>query len=311
MQGACCRRRFKNREEFLPFFLQNIYRIMIDMLDIILHKYFKLPYRLNIYSDDKPGASKATVLLLHGMGNSGESWDDLITKLTKSDVGARVISMDLLGFGKSPSPRWLKYDVAIQAKSVIFTLLRAGVRQPLIIVGHSMGSLIAIEITKRYPLLVKALILCSPPIFYTDEDKSHLPFQQRILRKFYKYILKNPQTVVGAAPLVVKLKLANRTFNVTSENVDIYLAALESSIMHQSSLDDAMSIEKPTNIIYGTFDPLIAKKNLKLLAKNNQSVQLSEVASGHEITPAYNAEIIKAIKSLRRSVKKSNKNVYR
>ena len=89
------------------------------------------------------------------MGNSGESWDDLITKLTKSDVGARVISMDLLGFGKSPSPRWLKYDVAIQAKSVIFTLLRAGVRQPLIIVGHSMGSLIAIEITKRYPLLVK------------------------------------------------------------------------------------------------------------------------------------------------------------
>lgn len=261
------------------------------MWDDLVHKYLHLPYNLHIYSDKKIAHPKATVLLLHGMGNSGKAWDELIAALPDS---VRVISIDLLGFGSSPSPRWLKYNSTVQARSVIATLLRARIRQPLILVGHSMGSLVAVEIAKRYPALVKSLVLCSPPL-YTEAEKQALPDQQKILRDFYSFALKNPQKIVGAVPLATKLKIVGKAFNVTNDNVAIYMAVLESSIMSQSALSDAAYIKKPIHIIYGAFDPLIVKRNLTNLAKQNSHVIISSVLSGHEINEPYIPVLLAAI----------------
>lgn len=264
------------------------------MWNAVVHRYLHIPYRLHIYSDKQVSRPKATVLLLHGMGNSGKAWDDLIARLP-DDI--HVISIDLLGFGNSPSPRWLKYDSVVQARSVIATLLRVRIRQPLILVGHSMGSLVAVEIAKRYPPPVKGLVLCSPP-FYTEAERRGLPDQQKILRDFYSFTLKNPKKFVSTVPLAVKLKIVGSAFNVTNENVDSYMAALSSSIMNQSALSDAARLSKPIRIIYGIFDPLIVKKNLTNLAKQNNRVSLEVVRSGHEINAPYIPAILAAIDSL-------------
>jgi hypothetical protein len=116
------------------------------MLYTLLHKYLRIPYALHVHVVRKPRQARATVLFLHGIGTSGAAWDDVVKGLPK-DVA--VIAVDLLGFGKSPSPEWAKYSAATQARSLIATLLRLNIRQRLIIVGHSMGALVAVETANR------------------------------------------------------------------------------------------------------------------------------------------------------------------
>lgn len=262
------------------------------MLDTLFHKYLRIPYQLHVHVDQKPKKFTTTVLLLHGMGNSGSAWDEVVT-LLPNDI--RVISVDLLGFGTSASPRWLRYSTSIQTKSVYATLRRLGVNKKLIIVGHSMGSLVATEFAKQYPTRVRSLILCSPP-FYTDTQKrTLLPNRNALLKKFYGLVQKYPKNVVGATPVATRLKIVGKAFNVTSENVDVYMAALEASIVNQTGLADITVIRKPIHMIHGRFDPVVIKKNLDQIVKQNPYTSLSVVSAGHEMIGAYIPAVVSAI----------------
>lgn len=265
------------------------------MFDTFMHRYLRIPYSLNVHIDQKAKRPRATVLLLHGIGNSAAAWDEIVRELP-NDI--RVISVDLLGFGDSPSPRWTKYDIGIQARSVAATLVGLGIRQPMIIVGHSMGALTAIEIAKRYPLIVRSLILCSPPLYDDVQRRQLLPDPNILLRHFYRLVMKAPATVVTAAPLAVKLRIVGKAFNVTRENVDIYMAALESSIIKQTSMRDILKLNKPIRMLHGTFDPVVIKKNLDNVASANASAELTVVPAGHELLGLYIPAVVKAIKSV-------------
>ena len=262
------------------------------ILDSLLHKYLRVPYRLHVYVDRKAKKTKATVVLLHGMGNSGAAWDEVVKKLP-DDI--RVISIDLLGFGASPSPRWLKYSTVIQAKAVMSTLLRLGFKRQLIIVGHSMGSLVAVELAKRYPMWVKSLILCSPPLYNETQKKTILPDQNTVLKNFYRMMQKYPKNLVDIAPLATKLKIVGKAFNVTAENVDIYMGALEASIVSQTGFKDVKRIQKPVQLLHGAFDPVVIKKNLDLIVAANPKVTLQVVLAGHELLGAYIPAVVKAV----------------
>lgn len=264
------------------------------MLDTLLHKYLRLPYNLHVYVDKKVKNPKATVLLLHGMGNSGASWDELVSKLPE---GIRVISIDLLGFGTSPRPRWLKYSTSIQAKSVAATLLKLGINQKLIIVGHSMGSLVAVELAKRYPLFVRSLVLCSPP-FYNDAETRELINPNKILKRLYKMIQKYPKNLVDVVPIATKLKIVGKAFNVTNDNIDIYFAALEASIINQTAFEDVKKIKKRIRMIHGIFDPVVVKKNLDEIVKTNPRAKLSVIVAGHELLGPYVPAVKKAIEEV-------------
>lgn len=269
---------------------------VIKMFQTFIHKYLRIPYRLHVHVDKKVKDPIATVLLLHGLGNSASAWDEIVKKLP---ANIRVISIDLLGFGASPSPRWTKYNTVVQARSVAATLLRMGIAQQLTIVGHSMGSLVAVEVAKRYPLFVKSLVLCSPP-FYTDiQKKTLLPDPNSVLKKLYRLIQKYPKNVIEIAPLFARLNIVGKAFKVTEENVDIYLGALEASIVNQTGLKDVKKLQKPIRILHGMIDPVVIKKNLDGIVDANKNAKLTVVISGHEMMGAY---IPAAVKAIRQSI---------
>jgi pimeloyl-ACP methyl ester carboxylesterase len=268
----------------------------MGIFDTFVHKYLGLPYRLHVYVDNKSTphiTSSATVVLLHGIGNSGAAWDVVVSKLPK-DI--RVISIDLLGFGKSPSPRWMKYNTTIQARSVIRTLVRLGVRRQVTIVGHSMGGLIAVEIAKRYPWSVKSLILCSTPFYNNSERKELLPNPNKLLKDLYRLMKSRPNDLVNIAAIALRLNIVGKAFQVTPDNVDIYIAALESSIINQTALEDVLRINKPITLLHGIFDPVVIKKNLLIITGRNHRASISLVAAGHEMLGAYVPAIVRAIK---------------
>lgn len=252
------------------------------MIDILLHRWLKVPYAL--YADTrstKEKHPKVTVLFIHGIGNSGKAWSSVIDSLPK-DI--RVVTVDLLGFGQSPRPEWAIYSAKTQARSVIATLFKLHLTGRVIIVGHSLGALVAVEVAKRYPLLVSSLILCSPPFYKEDQSNPRLmPSSDRILINLFKLARKRPDEFMRVAALVTRMGLVNATFSLTPENAPIYMNALEASIINQTSLRDAIRLRIPISVICGLLDPVVIIKNLRYLTKQNKHANLTAIVAGHEV----------------------------
>lgn len=275
------------------------------MWDLIIHKWLRVPYTLHVTVDHKVKRPRATVVFIHGIGHSGNAWQEVISKLPK-DI--RVISIDLLGFGKSPKPHWPIYSVRLQARAFIATILRLRINGPLILVGHSLGALVSVEIARRYPLLIRSLVLCSPPFYKQDLiARKLLPHNDTILKDIYTSIHKYPEQFVKISMLAVKYGLVNKKFSVTDDDVHSYMGALEASIINQTSLRDAIRLKKRMRIIHGVVDAVVIGKNLKTLVKKNPKASLDTIIAGHEITGLYIPAVIKAIDEAINSKKSTSK----
>lgn len=251
------------------------------MWDTVAHKWLRVPYSLNVHTDQHGKNPKATVLFIHGIGDSGAAWEEVVAKLP-NDI--RIVSIDLLGFGNSKRPAWAVYSVKTQARSVLATVFKLRITHPIIIVGHSLGALVAVEIAKRYPLLVRSLILCSPPFYKPDEVKRRLiPQSDTALRRLFTLVYRHPDQFLQIATLATKFGLVNKSFSLTSENITTYMSALESSIINQTSFKDALKLKHPAHIIYGQLDPVVVAKNLRFLEANNPRIAVSSVLASHDI----------------------------
>ena len=98
-----------------------------------------------------------TLLLVHGLGGSLESWTNNIQYLSSR---FRVIALDLPGFGLSDKPRidyTIKFYVSFLRKFVKKLNLAS-----LVLIGSSLGGHIAVEFTLKNMKLVQKMILVSP-----------------------------------------------------------------------------------------------------------------------------------------------------
>lgn len=268
----------------------------MKLFDTIWHRWLRVPYTLHVFHNARVKNAKATLVFLHGIGNSSHSWNDTID-LLPDDLPANIIALDLLGFGESPQPDWAVYSAETQARAVVKTLLVLGVTKPVIVVGHSMGALVAIEFAKRYPLAIRSLLLCSPPIYNVDprDDKKLFAARDEQLRRLYEFAIKNPDNVIKFSQLAKKYKILNPHFDVDHFNVDSYIAAMRTNILSQTSIDDIVSIKKPVHIIYGTLDPFVNASNLKKIAEASDRITLTKFIGGHEIIGRYAKKVVKEL----------------
>jgi pimeloyl-ACP methyl ester carboxylesterase len=98
--------------------------------------------------------SGPAVLLLHGIGDSSESWVPVMADLARDHT---VIAPDLLGHGGSAKPR-ADYSVAAYANGMRDLLAVLGVESATV-VGHSLGGGVAAQLTYQYPELCERLVL--------------------------------------------------------------------------------------------------------------------------------------------------------
>lgn len=259
------------------------------MYDKVLHKWLRIPYALHVKTVIPVTKPDATVLFIHGIGTSSAAWDQVIALLPNT---IEVLAVDLLGFGNSPKPTWANYNAKTQAQALLATITRQLPRQKLIIVGHSLGALVAVEFTKRYPIVVESLILCSPPFYANDEDKAYSG--EATLKEMYMMASRHPEEFVKISGMAARLGIINKEFAVDDQNVSSYMAALNASIINQTALADAQTIKKPMTIIHGSLDIVVISKNLKLLAQQS-NVTLKTILVGHEMRGKYINTIVDEI----------------
>jgi 3-oxoadipate enol-lactonase len=102
--------------------------------------------------------SVRSVLLLHGVGGGRESWGDALsgTGAALARAGWRVLALDLPGYGDSKAVA--PYDLRQLALAVVATIDSLG-PEPVALVGHSMGGMVAQELMAWAPQRVAALVL--------------------------------------------------------------------------------------------------------------------------------------------------------
>lgn len=88
------------------------------------------------------------VLLLHGVGLRAEAWGAQIEELSKE---FRVIAPDMAGHGDSPML------TGAPTLSDFVAAVADAMSTPAVVVGHSMGATMALDLASRYPELVRGI----------------------------------------------------------------------------------------------------------------------------------------------------------
>jgi pimeloyl-ACP methyl ester carboxylesterase len=188
-------------------------------------------------------------LILHGWGGSSGSWIEVQKKI--SSKGYKVISLDLPGFGKTPSPitPWEIKDYS----NLILNFIEKLNLGKIILLGHSFGGRISIKFASLYPGKLKFLILCDSAgikrkynfrqavIFYIAQVGNFL-FSKRLLKRF-KDMVRNIFYLVIRQRDYTKVKGAMReTFK---------------KVVDEDLLPDLSKINTKTLIIWGGKDKAV------------------------------------------------------
>ena len=120
---------------------------------------------MSTLAHDRLGDGPVAAVLLHGVGGGRAIWSDAVSGSTRAlaEAGFSAIALDLPGYGDSPLPAEL--DMAVMAQAVAATIRSLG-SHDAVLVGHSMGGMVAQELVATQPGLVRGLVLaCTSPAF--------------------------------------------------------------------------------------------------------------------------------------------------
>ncbi|WP_092668579.1 alpha/beta fold hydrolase [Hymenobacter arizonensis] len=112
-----------------------------------------------------------TVVLLHGKNFFGAYWRETVKALT--GAGFRVVVPDQIGFGKSDKAD-IHYSFHLLARNTKKLLDTLGVKKA-VIVGHSMGGMLATRFALMYPEATEKLVLENP--IGLEDYRVGVPFQ--------------------------------------------------------------------------------------------------------------------------------------
>ena len=94
-------------------------------------------------ADERP-----PIVLLHGLTFDRRQWAPLLRELDAADPGRRVLALDLPGHGESPGRSG--YRLAPVTEVLHRAVTAAGLHEP-VLVGHSVGGVIATAYAARFP----------------------------------------------------------------------------------------------------------------------------------------------------------------
>ncbi len=114
----------------------------------------------------RSGQAGPWLVLLHGIGSGSGSWVQQL-----SDLGAafRVVAWDAPGYGRSSALAAAAPEAAAYAE-VLDQLFEALGVERAILVGHSLGALMAAAFARRWPDKVRGLVLADPAQGWGDAD---------------------------------------------------------------------------------------------------------------------------------------------
>jgi len=260
------------------------------------------------YSDRGEGSP---VVLIHGNAVTGSDWNTSgVADLLLHEH--RVIIFDRPGFGHSERPRGRMWTATQQAELLHKALRQMGIEKP-VVVGHSWGTMVALELAAHYQADTAGLVLVSGYYFWT-------------LRPDVLLVAAGAVPVLGdilrytISPLLGRLQMPLRQWAMFSPARVPYrfraeyspAMALRPSQIRATSVDgvlmipaalalrgDYKNLTLPVVIIAGDGDKVVFKRRSERLAASirNSALRIVEGA-GHMVHHFAPREVARAVEDV-------------
>ncbi len=218
---------------------------------------------LHVASDVGAGP---TVVLVHGIASSSVTFTHLVPLL---EPDFRCVSIDILGFGRSPAPATAEYTLDEHVAALHATIKAQKLRGPLIVVGHSLGSLISARFAAQNPHLVSHLVLVSPPVYLppTSLGDHRAKRENDLYLRAYEYLRANKEFTLTNARIIARLLPIKGVFELREEQWDPFVKSMQNCIESQTIISDLSRVDAPIDVVYGALDQFIPRGGLEIVAR--------------------------------------------
>ena len=240
--------------------------------------------RYGVHRAHNSDSDKPPILLIHGFGAAIDHWRDNIPVLAQNHT---VYAIDLLGFGGSEKPN-TRYSIHLWVEQV-FQFWQKFIGVPMVIIGNSIGSLIAAIAASDHPEIASRVIAISLPDIaaFNDMVPKFLQPLERFVKAIVAAVLIRPLFFLIRQPFIIRLVLKWIVYcdrgRVDDQLVEIIakpardrqaataFVRLNRSLNQPSyspSLTQALSkLEAPLLILWGSCDRLIPPSEGKRLVQ--------------------------------------------
>ena len=228
------------------------------------------------YTDSGKGAP--ALIFLHYFGGAASSWNEMILQLQNE---FRCIAVDLYGFGNSPAPQ-LPLTVE-ESSEKVRELIQHFSLDKYVLIGHSMGAKIAVNIATKPLTGLQGLVLIAPsppspePMKKKDRKEMHNAFGKReAIEKMLKNALGSTMADDGFEREVLHnlsvSEIAWRSWPGLGSKEDISLRM--------------QYVQVPIYILYGEKDKRFTKKFLsKEYNQYFKTFSLTEIKGAGHLVP--------------------------
>jgi pimeloyl-[acyl-carrier protein] methyl ester esterase len=225
--------------------------------------------------------AKPLLVLLHGWAMHHQVWGAFAGQLT---ADFEVLALDLPGYGAC-------VDAGPMALTAMVEQIAQVISQPhFYVLGWSLGGLVALELTQRYPHRVMGVaLLASNPCFVATATWPGMP--SALLVGFLERLTRNPQQTVQhflrlqvqqsvmATQQLQALKVALALYPLPQ--LPVLVAGLQ--LLADSDLREVLSaLTCPVVVLLGACDGLVPQALAAHLPLLNDSIQLQVIeGAGH------------------------------
>ncbi|MCV2499930.1 MAG: pimeloyl-ACP methyl ester esterase BioH [Candidatus Lightella neohaematopini] len=214
------------------------------------------------------GAGNINVILIHGWGINSKIWLNLVKKL-KKDFCVHLFDLPGYGYSKEINLRTLDQLVNIITHDINVS--------NIILVGWSLGGLIATKMVLMYPNIFEGLVLVSSsPYFCADynwpgiSNITLISFAKKLKNNYIKTMLRfiYLQNINIKLTEEEKINLKNIFLKGRTPSINTLIFGLK--LLKNTDLRNLMScINIPHITIYGKLDNIVPYK-IAFLNKNNE-----------------------------------------
>lgn len=237
------------------------------------------------------GSGGRPVLFVHGLAGSAGQWEAQLAHLRPE---RRALAVDLRGHGASRPPGDDAYGIAEYADDVEAVIDELGLTR-VVLVGHSLGASVVLEVAQRRPDAVAALLLVDP-----NGDQTEIPRKE--LDEFLAALRAEPedemrwyykQVLAGAGAGTVERVLADLAATPTEALVASLESSFESSplLALERYAGPVLSVISDMNTLPYSLHNLVEELPVRLIAGTSHWLMLDRPDELNAVLDAFLARV--------------------
>jgi pimeloyl-ACP methyl ester carboxylesterase len=267
--------------------------------------------RLHIRLESTGELPRATCLLLHGFGDSGDVWEHTCAALREVCATA---SVDLRGHGDSGHSPAGVYDVVTNVQDMRTAVTELGLG-PLILIGHSFGGEIALRLAARPTAPVIGTVFVDIAPGFNEESAKRASVQMQQTLRVYASVDEYSSLLMSMRPLLAESTARQLARGALRECDDGFRLKLDPALMRYADEEFTSAAEWrellpaircPALVVRGAGSALVSANAARTMVGILQQGRMVTIPrAGHAVMSdnpaAWTAQIVDFVASLLRS----------